>query len=355
MPGTIIGMLYAMWIIRLLFNVFLILMATGCGPMTFVVGVSPGDQRLVSTVVQTDGRWFNDRIAIVDVSGMIYNGNRPGLIQQGENPVSLLHEQLSAAANDEKIKAVILRLNTPGGTVTASDMMYQMVQQFKAQTGKPVLALMMDVTASGGYYLACAADEIMAHPTTITGSIGVLMQTMSFKQAMNRFGVDAEAITSGPNKDAGSPLSTLTDENRAVFRAIVDDFYQQFLTVVRKSRKNIPLDQFAQLTDGRVVTGQHAVETGLVDLLGDLDTAFKQAQHMAGIQQADLIRYHRPIQYIGSPYATTPTPAVATTGAGAMNPAANMGRTTVINLAQLNISENSSRSSTVFYYLWQTP
>jgi protease-4 len=260
--------------------------------------------------------------------------------------VSLLHEQLSAAADDDRVKAVILRLNTPGGTVTASDAMYRLVERFKAATHKPVVAFMMDVTASGGYYLACAADQIMACPTTVTGSIGVIVQTISFKPAMSRFGIEAEAIASGPNKEAGSPLSTLTDENRVVLRAMVDDFYERFLSVVRKSRKNIPADQFAAVTDGRVVTGGRAAELGLVDRLGDLHDAVELAKEMGGVARADLVRYHRPFQYVGSPYAAAPNPVPhAAPGPGG----------TVVNLAQFNFSADYADAPTMFYYLWQLP
>ena len=315
--------------------------------MTFVVGVAPGDQRLVTTVVESDGGWFNDRVAIVDVSGMIYNVDKPGLIQQGENPVSLLHEQLEHARYDEKVKAVILRLNTPGGTVTASDAMYRMVHRFKAQTGKPVLAMMMDVTASGGYYVACATDRIMAYPTTVTGSIGVLVQTISFKPAMTRLGIQPEAITSGPNKDAGSPFGTLTEEHRAVFKEMVDDFYARFLAVVRESRPQIKEEDFARVTDGRVVTGRHAQELGLVDHVGDIHEAFAWAKKTAAVQRADLVVYHRPIKYVGSPYAAAPG------GGGPVSSVAGGG--TQVNLAQFNFSAYQAGSSTMFYYLWQSP
>jgi len=127
-----------------------LLVAGGCGPVHFAVGVSPGDQKLTSSVVSPDGYWFSDQVAVIDVSGLIVNAQKPGLIQPGENPVSELHEKLQEAAADHRVKAVILRLNTPGGGVTASDAMYREVQRFKKQTGKPVIAMMMDVAASGG-------------------------------------------------------------------------------------------------------------------------------------------------------------------------------------------------------------
>ncbi len=312
----------------------------GCGPMTFVVGMAPGDQQLQTTVVESQGDFGGNRVAIVDVTGLIINANKPGLLQQGENPVSLLHEKLELARTDDRVKAVILRLNTPGGTVTASDAMYREVLRFRERTGKPVVVLMMDVAASGGYYLACAGDHVVAYPTTITGSIGVIVQTLSVKDALNRIGVRTDAITSGPNKDAGSPFSTLTPEHRAVFEQLVSDFYGRFTDVVRSSRPNIPSERFAELTDGRVLSGDQALDAGLVDQVGDIQDAFAEARRRAGISRADLVIYHRPLQYIGSPYATAAAPTTGTAQ-------------TQINLFQLNMAEAYGESAAGFWYLWQ--
>lgn len=323
----------------------------GCGPTTIVVGASAEDQRLVATIVEEDGQWFSNRVAVIDVSGMILNGGKPGLLSEGENPVSTLHEKMSQAEADPKVKAIILRLNTPGGTVTGSDAMYRTVTRFKKRSGKPVVALMMDVTASGGYYLACAADEIVAYPTAVTGSIGVILQTISFKPAMGRIGIHAEALTSGVNKDAGSMFSTLTDEHRAILQGLVDDFYQRFLNVVRQARPGIPPDRFAEVTDGRVVTGTAAVELGLADQTGDLYDAFAIAKRLAKIQQADLVVYHRPLQYVGSPYASA-SGATASRGLGSPPHTVGGAAGTQINLVQFNLSAGTTDPSVGFYYLW---
>ena len=312
----------------------------GCGPTTFVVGVSPGDQRMVTTVVEPAKSRTRDRVAVIDVTGMILNARIPGLLSEGENPVSVFHEQLEKAAKDKHCKAIILRLNTPGGAVAASDMMYRDVLAFKEQTGKPVVVVMMDVAASGGYYLACAGDHIIAYPSTVTASIGVIFQTVSLKPALSSIGIKAEAITSGPNKDAGSPLSELTDGHRAVYREMVDTFYADFTGVVRDARPGISESDFKEVTDGRVVTGRRALEVGLVDALGDLDDGFAKAKQMAGVKDASLVRYHRPLSYVGSPYAD----------AGDRQPQAN---TTQVNLLQLNLDGSFGESASgCFYYVW---
>ena len=319
-------------------------LSAGCGPLTFVVGPSAGDRSLRATVVEPARGWLADRVAIIDVSGTIMNADKRQFVGEGDNPLSLLHESLEKARLDPRTKAVILRLNTPGGTVTASDAMYRIVQRFKKRSGKPVVAMMMDVAASGGYYLACAADTIQAYPSTVTGSIGVIMQTINFKTALSRLGIQSESFTTGANKDIGSPLGTMTDDHRAILHSLVDDFYQDFLAVVRQARPGIPPDRFSQVTDGRVFTGREAIKLGLVDHLGDLHDAFDLAKELASLKDAQLVVYHRPLHYVGSPYAATPTRP---------DTWARNSTQTQINLAQINFSGSLARPPVEFYYLWQ--
>lgn len=326
-----------------LFAILLFVCMAGCGPATFVVDLQGGNQELETKVVESDDRYGGDRIAIIDVAGMIHNGAKPGVLREGENPVSLLHEKLEMARKDSRVKAVILRLNTPGGTVTASDVMYRQVRRFRERSGKPVVALMMDVAASGGYYLACATDQVVAYPTTITASIGVIVQTISLQPGLSNLGITAEAITSGPNKDAGSPFSQLSDTQRAMLRQLVDDFYDRFVAIVREARPNISPEHFEAATDGRVVTGEQALAWGLIDHVGGLHDAADIAADLAGIASADLIMYHRPLRYVGSPYAGAPT----TPG------------TTQINMAQINLDGAAglgtgfSAAGIGVYYLWR--
>ncbi len=278
---------------------------TGCGPMTFTIGGSPEDNALRVEVIEKAEGWRNDRIAIIDVTGVIMNAHPRSLLSSGDNPVGLFREKLDAARADDRVRAVVLRLNTPGGTVTASDMMYRELQRFREQTGKPVVALMMDVAASGGYYLACGADQIVAYPTSVTGSIGVIFQTMSVKPALERWGIKPEAFVSGPNKNAGSPLSDMTDDQRVVMQSLVDDFYGRFVALVRERRPGIASSDLAMVTDGRVVSGETALRYGLVDHVGDLENAKRQALALAGMDRADVVIYRRPMTYVGSPYAAT--------------------------------------------------
>ena len=275
----------------------------GCQPATIVVGLAPGGSALQATAIERDGRWGSPRIVVVDVSGTLVNGSTGGLLGGGANPVDQLARRLDAAAADPKVAAVILRINSPGGTVTASDIMYREVKRYRERTGKPVLALVMDVGASGGYYLACGASEIMAYPTSVTGSIGVILQTLSVRPALDRWGIEANALVSGPNKAGGSPLETLTEEQQAVLQGLVDDFYAGFRDVVRDARPGIPADRFDVVTDGRVFTGTQAKAEGLVDSLGDIRDAVARARTLAGVDHADLFIYHGPLSSPATPYA----------------------------------------------------
>lgn len=319
-----------------------VLGAVGCQPLQFVVTVGPVREGLdESTVLEEAGA--GAKVAIVDVSGMILNAERSRLLQQGENPVGLLHEQLGKAAEDDDVRAVLLRINSPGGGVTASQAMFEEVDRFRDRTGKPVVALLMDVAASGGFYLACAADAVVAYPTTVTGSVGVIIQTVGFGPALARFGVQAEAITSGPNKDAGNPLGALDDEERATLQAVVDDFFVQFVKVVRERRPGLTGEALDRAIDGRIVSGTRALELGLVDELGSVYDAWRYAKRAAGIERADLVRYHRPMSRVNSPYA------LASGGGAAGHAAAAPGETGV----RVELIPESVDLPPGFYYLWR--
>ena len=322
-------------IVTLALALSLMPMMSGCGALVVTVGAQ--EEGLERSVVARDEGWPWSRVAIIDVSGVLVNGHRSGVLSQGEHPVNLLHEQLALAERDPWVKAVILRINSPGGTVTASDAMYREVIRFKERTGKPVVVLMMDVAASGGYYVACAGDHILAYPSTVTGSVGVILQTMSLKPLLGKIGVETLALTSGPNKAMGSPLESLKDEHKALLQGMVDDFYARFVEIVRASRPRIPADRFAQVVDGRVFTGTQAVPLGVVDELGDVYDAWRVAKRLAGVERAHLLRYHRPLQNPASPYAGAPqrTPEVQ------------------FNLAQINLDTGQPFDRAGFFYLWQ--
>lgn len=294
----------------------------------------PADQTLKEQIVFRDPGWVSARIAMIDVDGILLNAAEPSLLGQGEHVVSLVVEKLDAAAADDRVKAVVLRVNSPGGTVTASDILYEEVLAFRKKTGKPVIAYFQDVAASGAYYLACASDEIVAQRTSVTGSIGVMMQMVDLSGTLSKLGIEADAIKSGPFKDAGSPFREMRSEERAVFQGLVDQFYEQFVDVVTKGRPKLTREQVLTLADGRVYSAPQALETGLIDRIATLKEAVQLAKEKASVKAAHTIAYHRPLDWSPNVYSRQPT-----------SPG------TTINLINLQVPR-SWTARPEFLYLW---
>lgn len=242
------------------------------------------------------------KVLLLDLSGIISSQDKDALIQQ-PNMVAALKEELTKATKDEMVKAVVLRINSPGGTVNASDILYHEIKTFKASRKIPVVVSMMDVAASGGYYAAMASDAILVHPSTVTGSIGVIMLTVNAKGLMEKVGVEANAITSGPRKDMGSPFRTMTAEEKAIFQGVIDSFYHRFLAVVQEGRPNLSADQIKKLADGRIYSGDQAKAAGLVDEIGYLDEAIELAKKKAGLTEARVVTYRRHGEYQNNIYS----------------------------------------------------
>jgi protease-4 len=259
------------------------------------------------TIIHDAKGWLcRDKVVIIDVEGMILNARSSSLLGGGgDNPMSLFRERLDAAAEDKHVKAVVLRLNSPGGAVTASDVMYQDLCRFRRETGKPVVACMMDVAASGAFYLAMGCDRVYAHPTTVTGSIGVIMSLYNASGLFGMLGVRSEPIKSGPNKDIGNPGRPMTEEERAILQGLVDHFYGQFVQVVVRGR-GLSEERVRTLADGRIYSGLEAKELGLVDEVGYLDDALDAAMAMACLKDAAVIAYDKCDGYRGSIYAKAP-------------------------------------------------
>jgi protease-4 len=161
----------------------------------------------------------------------------------------------------------------------------------------------MDVGASGGYYVAVAADKIVVHPSTVTGSVGVIMLTLNAHGLLEKIGLHATAVVSGPKKDMGSPFRPMTEEERAIFQGVINSFYERFLTVVQEGRPNLNAAQIRKLADGRIYTGPQAKEVGLVDEVGYLEDAIAMAKQQAGLTEARVVIYHRPGEYRPNIYA----------------------------------------------------
>lgn len=194
-----------------------------------------------------------------------------------------LAEQLHKVSDDPDIKAIVLRINSPGGSVGSVQEIYSELLRCR-KNGKKIVASMGDVAASGGYYLAAAADHIVAEPGTITGSIGVIFEFPTLEGLMQKIGVKLEVIKSGQHKDIGSPARALTPEERQLLQAGIDDAYQQFLDAVVQGRKSTA-DKIRPLADGRIFTGRQALAAGLIDSLGGRQEAIATAARLAGLPE----------------------------------------------------------------------
>lgn len=278
---------------------------TGCFNSLVLTPANTGGPVQELTVTDADGYFCKNKIALIDVEGLIANARTSGLMGGGDNPVTLFKERLDRAADDRNVKAVVLRINSPGGAVTASDIMYQDLKKFRADTGKPVVACMMDVAASGGYYLAMGCDRVYAHPTTVTGSIGVIMSLYNAHGLFTKLGITSNPIKSGPNKDLGNPGRPMTEEEKAILQGMVNNYYDQFVKIVAEGR-HMEETKVRPLADGRVYTGIEAQKFGLVDEVGYLKDAIEFAKGLAEIRDARIVAYDRGSGSRGSIYAAAP-------------------------------------------------
>ncbi len=282
----------------------------GCSVIT--LDLTPRIRPLEEKTVEGRG---DAKILLLDVSGLLSEEGAGPLLTIGSPPprVPLLvrvREELKKASEDSRVRAVVVRVNSPGGTVTASDIIYQELRQFRRRSNVPIVAAMMDLAASGGYYVALAADTIVAHPTTVTGSIGTVMVSFDARGLMQKIGLGARTIKSAEHKDMGSPFRELSDEERAIFQAVIDDLNRQFVAKVAERRK-LPADRARALADGRIYTAEQALASGLVDRIGYMSDALAAARAAAGVKEARVIVYKRPRAYRATYYAGAETPAGA--------------------------------------------
>jgi protease-4 len=224
--------------------------------------------------------------------------------------VSRTREALDIAADDEEVAALLLRIRSPGGTVAASETLHHEVLRFKRDTGLPVVAFLQGMAASGGYYVAMASDEVIAQPSSITGSVGVVMAGLNFSGLMQRFGVADQTLTSGPLKDSGSPFRAMRDEEREHLQAVVDGLFTRFREVVAEGRPELSAERLDDIADGRILTGAQALELGLVDSLGQLEDAVAAAEERAEIAESRLVIYHRSSESRESVYSRADLPPV---------------------------------------------
>lgn len=234
-----------------------------------------------------------DKVAVVDLAGILLeedSGDSLGFSGGSVATSRGLLKTFEQIKEDEKVKAVVLRVNSPGGSVTASEEIYQLTKRFKSETGMPVVVSLGDTAASGGYYISLAGDEIIADATTLTGSIGAIVETINVQELAERFGVKGVVISSGENKDLLNPFEEIQDEDIAILQKIVDEARSQFVERILENRK-ISRVQLEQVADGRVLSGQQAKKTGLVDRLGNFNDAVELARQKAGLAEATVVEF----------------------------------------------------------------
>ena len=247
-----------------------------------------------------------DKVLILSIDGTLSDSPKRGLLSQAPSLLDSVMMQLKKAEEDKYIKAVVLKINSPGGGVTVSDILYHELLSFKQRTHKKLYVQMMNVAASGGLYIAMAADHIQAHASTITGSIGVISINADLSGTMNKIGALVNVYKTGRNKDMGSPFRPATKSDQTVFQSMVDGMAKNFYNVVQTQRK-LTAKQMAELKTARVFTGKDAISAGLVDSLGYLSDATEQACKLAKAKGCQVVSY----RFKTNPNATSYSPSMS--------------------------------------------
>jgi len=279
----------------------LLLSLGGCAFVT--IPLFPEPQTLQEQILEGEGK---DKILILHVLGIISENNDSGpSFKREPSMIEGIKEALNRARRDNAVKGLILRINSPGGSVTTSDILYHELIEFKNTKGVKIIACFMDLGTSGGYYVATVADEIIAHPTTITGSLSVIAMKFNVKGLLDLVGIKEETIKSGELKDIWSPFRPSSDEERRIMQSIIDSFHQRFLNVIADGRKHMTYQEIVRLADGRISSADQALEAKLIDRIGYMDDAIERMKCLLGIRTATVITYARPGTYAETIYSGT--------------------------------------------------
>jgi protease IV len=253
------------------------------------VHVEEAVPRFREIVIERGSRGVSDRVALITLRGLI-SSSLPGNVS--ESMVEDMRLALQQARDDSRVKAIVLEIDSPGGEVTAADQIYNAV--VKARARKPVVIYMDSLAASGGYYIACGGKYLMADETTITGSIGVIIQTLNYEQLFNKIGLASVVFKSGKFKDILNGARPMTPEERELIQKFVMETYDKFLGVVAKER-NLPADTLRNtIADGRILSGKEALSNKLIDQVGQLEDAFAKAKQLGSAPQATVVKYGPP-------------------------------------------------------------
>ena len=314
--------------------IFIILLQ-GCISVNMSLTAPPAP--LLEHVIEGSGQ---PKILMLNISGFISERERGGSIlslKKRPSLVVMVREALQKAEKDNKIAGIILKINSPGGTVTASDIVYHEIIKFKKKRKIPVYACITGIGTSGGYYIAAAADDITAHPTAITGSIGVIALKFNAEALLGKIGIENETIKSGDKKDIFSPFRPITFEEREILQEIIDHLHNRFVDSIFIQRKDLlTKDQIYKLGDGRIYTAEQALDSKLIDHIGYLDDTVERMKKSLDIDKARIITYHRSGEYPGTIYSAYPS-----------------DNSTILGLMGGRINGFSPLSGVEFLYLWR--
>lgn len=315
----------------LLFFLFLLILS-GCGGVN--ISLAPETKPLEEKLLEGKGK---PKILLVDLDGIIsFKEEKESLVVKGPSKVAFFREALSRAEADSDIAGIIVRINSPGGSVAARDTIYHEIMNFKRKKQIPVNAYIMELGASGGYYVASAADRIIASPTAITGSIGVIAMKLNIEALLSKIGVSDETYKSGMKKDFWSPFRPSTPEEKRMLQDIIDRLYMRFIKVVYTNRQKILTEQEVKaLADGRVLVAGEALAAKLIDQVAYLDETVDSMKKALNIEQARIITYVRPGVFKSNIYSEMPLQSPQ-----------------VINLISINAEDLSLFSGVRFMYLW---
>jgi protease-4 len=308
------------------------LLAVSCSGLSIKIGTN-AEEPLKEYTLEGKGK---GKVLVIPVKGFLSDVAEKGLLSDHPSAVQEVVSQLRLARKNPDIKALLLEINSPGGSTTGADMLYHEIMEFKELTHVPIVAALMDVAASGGYYVALAADRIVAHPTTVTGSIGVVLVRPMVVGLMDKIGVAVEVTKSGLDKDIGSPFRPSTPEERKIFQDLIDRLAMRFFDLVAKHRKLDP-DSLAAVSSARIYLSEDALRLGLVDRIGYLTDALSEARSLAGLPDDAKAVIYRRTKYPNDNLYNTSTSWNAPSG---------------LSLVDLGLRELVPTLSPGFYYLW---
>ncbi|CAN5709404.1 signal peptide peptidase SppA [soil metagenome] len=282
------------WIIGGIVAVGLLMLTAASVALVLLVGLGEGGGGSASGAITYEEEYVfgegDQKIATIPIEGPILPADSS---LAGATPTTTpdgLRDALQQAEEDDSVEAVILEINSPGGGVTASDQMYNLIRDFKDSADKPVVVSMGSVAASGGYYISTAADEIVANATTTTGSLGVVLPLNDFTNLKDTIGIDRRFVTSGEFKTIGSPWTELNQQEREILQSYVNESFDQFVQVIVEGR-NLSEERVREVADGRIYSGKQAQDLDLVDELGDLEKAAEVSRDRANLEEARVVRY----------------------------------------------------------------